>query len=300
MNTSHNGLLILACSAALSLAPVLPTAAGELAAKTAQPVGSIERGEAKKAGALLDRAVELLQKSGPQAAFAAFNDRKGDFVSGPYYVYVVGMEGIMHANGGAPDVLVGKNMLDLRDAAGKPLIRELLDAAKRKDSGAIEYHWLNRANNRVENKTTLFRKVGSQVVAVGYYLPRSTVEQAKELLGKAVDEVKKAGAGAAIKAFNDPKGRFIRGDLYVFAIGLDDGNYRASGAVPQLSGQNASELHDAAGKPMIQEMIALAKKQGKGQVSYVWLNPATNAVEPKHSVIQRVDDMLLGVGYYEK
>ena len=300
MKTRRYGLVILACSAALSLAPHLQAVAGEAPATTARPPGSIERGETKKAAALLDRAVDYLQKSGPEQAFAAFNNRKGDFVNGPYYVYVVGMEGIMHANGGAPDVLVGKNVLDLRDAAGKSLIRELLQEAKRKDSGTIEYRWLNRANNRVENKTTQFRKVGNQVVAVGYYLPRSTVEQAQELLDKAVSEVKKVGASAAIKAFNDPKGGFIRGDLYVFVVGLTDGNYRASGAAPQLSGQNASELHDAAGKPMIQEMIALAKQKGNGQVNYVWLNPATNAVEPKHSVIQRVDDMLLGVGYYEK
>ncbi len=300
MKTTHYGLLILACSAALSVAPSVHAVSGEVVAKTAQPLGSIERGEAKKAGALLDRAVDYLQKNGPEQAFAAFNNRNGDFISGQYYVYVVGLDGIMYANGGAPDVLVGKNALDLRDAAGKPLIRELLDAAASHDSGTIEYHWLNRTDNRVENKTTKFRKVGSHVVAVGYYIPHATVEQAQELLGKAVAEVKKAGAIAAFKKFNDPKGGFIRGDLYVFAIGLEDGKYRASGAAPQLRGQNASKLHDAAGKPMNQEMIALAKKKGSGQVDYVWLNPATNAVEPKHSVIQRVGDVLLGVGYYEK
>jgi cytochrome c len=32
----------------------------------------------------------------------------------------------------------------------------------------------------------------------------------------------------------------------------------------------------------------------------VWRNPATNAVESKHSLIQRVGDVLLGVGYYTK
>lgn len=300
MKTTHYGLLILACSAALSVAPSLHAVAGEVIAKTAQPLGSIERGEAKKAGALLDRAVDYLQKNSPEQAFAAFNNRNGDFVSSPYYVYVVGQDGIMYANGGAPDVLTGKNVLDLRDAAGKPLIRELLDAAASHDSGTIEYHWLNRADNRVENKITKFRKVGSHVVAVGYYIPHATVEQARELLGKAVAEVKKVGASAAFKEFNDPKGRFVRGDLYVFAIGLKDGKYRASGAAPQLSGQKASELHDAAGKPVIQEMITLAKKKGSGQVDYVWRNPATNAVEPKHSLIQRVGDVLLGVGYYER
>ena len=44
----------------------------------------------------------------------------------------------------------------------------------------------------------------------------------------------------------------------------------------------------------------LARKQGSGSVDYVWRNPATNAVEQKHTLIQRVDDVLLGVGYYTR
>jgi cytochrome c len=146
----------------------------------------------------------------------------------------------------------------------------------------------------------MFRKVGSHVVAVGYYTPRATVEQARDLLRRAVSEMGKAGSKAAFKEFNNPDGGFNRGDLYVFAIGLEDGKYRASGATPQQSGQKASDLRDAAGKPLVREMITLAKEKGSGQVDYVWRNPATNAVESKHSLIQRVDDVLLGVGYYEK
>ena len=57
---------------------------------------------------------------------------------------------------------------------------------------------------------------------------------------------------------------------------------------------------DAAGKPVFQEMIALAKSKGSGTVDYVWRNPATNAVEQKHTCIQRVGDVVLGVGYYTK
>jgi cytochrome c len=291
-------LLLLAWSAAFAVVPGLAVAAGEAVA-TAQPVGSIERGEAKNANALLERAVDYLQSKGPEQAFAAFNNRQGPFVSGPYYVYAVGLDGVMHANGGAPDVLTGTNTLELRDASGKPLIRELLQAAASHDSGTIEYRWLNRADNRVENKTANFRKVGKYVLVVGYYTPRATQEEARDLLDRAVAEVRKSGA-AAFKTFSDPAGGFVRGDLYVFAIGLDDGKYRATGAAPQQVGQNVSELRDAAGKPLIREMITMAKEKGSGNVSYVWRNPATNAIESKSSLIQRVDDVLLGVGYYAK
>ena len=65
-------------------------------------------------------------------------------------------------------------------------------------------------------------------------------------------------------------------------------------------GVDVRNVNDAAGKPLFKEMIELARKQGSGTVDYVWRNPATNAVEQKHTLIQRVDDVLLGVGYYTR
>ncbi|HAT33031.1 MAG TPA: chemotaxis protein [Janthinobacterium sp.] len=290
MKTPHYGAWILA--AAFAIAPAAQAGGG------ATPLGSIERGEAKSAAALLESAVAYLKRHGERQAYAAFNKRDGAFVHGPYYVYVVGLDGIMLANGGAPDVLSGSNALELRDAAGKPLVRALLDAAAAKDSGSIEYRWLNRADNRIEDKTASYRKVGKEVVVVGYYTPHATPEQAREMLERAVAKLKSEGGGAAFKAFNDPRGGFVQGDLYVFAVGLEDGKYRASGASPRQTGQNASELHDAAGKALMRDMIVLAKEKGGGEVDYVWRNPATNGVEAKHSLIERVGDVLLGVGYY--
>jgi len=134
MKTTHYGSLLLA--AALSAAPCLQAAAAPAAGATA-PAGSVERGEAKAADAMLERAVGYLKKNGDKRAYAAFNNPKGGFVQGQYYVYVVGMDGTMYANGGAPGVLAGKNAYDLHDAAGKPLIRELLEAAAKADTGQI-------------------------------------------------------------------------------------------------------------------------------------------------------------------
>ncbi len=297
MKTMPAGLLVLALSATLNVAPAF-AAAPEAPATRA--VGAIERAEAKAAAALLADAVAYLKKHGSDKSFKAFNNRKGPFVQGAHYVYVVSSDGIMYANGGAPEVLVGVDVTDLRDEAGKPFMRELLGMARNGDTGVVEYRWLNRTDNRVENKTASFRKVGKYIVCVGYYIPRSTIEEAQALLEKAVAQIQKAGAGPAYQSFNDREGSFVRGDLYVFAIGIDDGKYRAYGASPQMSGTDARNLHDAAGKLLVQEMITLAKEKGSGTVDYVWRNPATNAVEPKHSLIQRVGDVLVGVGYYSK
>ena len=292
-------LLILALTSALAIAPIVhaANAPGKTAPKS---LGVIERTDVEQSTALLERAVAYLQANGPEKALAAFNQRKGVFVSDEYYVFAVGTDGILHASGGTSHSLVGLNVLGLQDAAGKPFIRDMLEMAKTRDSGVVEYRWLNQVDNRLENKTDQFRKVGNYIVCVGYYTPRAYAEQARAMLDKAVALLKKSGGKSAFKAFNDPQGGFVIDDEYVFAIDLKDGKYRASGAAPSLVGVDVRELNDAAGKPLFKDMIALAKQKGSGSVEYVWRNPATNAVETKHSLIQRVGDVLLGVGYYTK
>ncbi len=299
MKFTRPHLFMLALSVAMTIAPIVNAATTDLPIRTSA-VGSVERGDAKRATALLDRAVDYLQKNGPEQSFGAFNERKGTFTSNEFYVFAVGTDGILYASGGASNGLVGLNVLNLRDAAGKSFIRDMLELAKTNESGVVEYHWLNQIDNHLENKTSQFRKVGNYLVCVGYYIPRASAEEAKALLSKAVAFLKRSGTETAFRTFNNPQGGYVINDEYVFAINLDDGKYLASGASPTLTGADVRELSDAAGKPLFKEMIALAKQKGSGTVAYVWRNPATNAIEQKHSLIQRVGNVLLGVGYYTK
>ena len=289
-------------AAGLCLACGLLLAPGAYAVDAANPqhLGSVDRAKASRASELLDAAVAFLRHNGPQQAFAAFNDPKGSFVYGPYYVFVVGPDGLMRANGGTQMSLAGVNALELRDAAGKPMIRDLLALAAQQPSGSMEYRWLNPEDHRIEVKLSLYQKVDDNVVSVGYYTPRATRQDAQALLGRAVAYVQQAGPEQAFAAFNNPQGGFMQDDQYVFVVGLDDGRYRASGASPQLNGMDVRGIRDAAGTPLFETMIALARKDGSGTVEYVWRNPATNAVESKHTLIQRVGDVLLGVGYYTR
>jgi hypothetical protein len=109
MKCNRLGLLGLALTSALICAP----AAYAANAVAPTPLGSIERAKAKRAVELLNGAVDYLKNNGPEKYFAAFNDAKGQFVNGPYYVYVVGLDGFMHANGGSQIALAGKNAMDL-------------------------------------------------------------------------------------------------------------------------------------------------------------------------------------------
>ena len=256
-----------------------------------------ERSEAKRAQALLDKAVAYYKEKGDKAlpGFTA----GGDFVDGEYYIFVVSTAGKMLASGGSSALLIGQDVNRLRDASGKMFMRELLDTAKTQGAGVIEYQWLNQKTAKVEAKTTLYRKVGDAIIAAGYYLPRSSPQEAKGMLEEAVDTLKKKGPDA-FAAFNDPKGEFVHDDLYVFAVGIDDAMFHAHGAAPSLVGKPAAELRDAQGKEIIKEMLAVVKVKGSGEVGYVWRNPVTNRVETKHSMVQKVDKYMLGVGYYTK
>lgn len=128
---------------------------------------------------------------------------------------------------------------------------------------------------------------------------RASVEQARALLDKAVAQLTRDGPDKTFAAFNDRNGGFIVNELYVFAFDMD-GKYMASGANPRLAGTDARDLTDAEGKLLVREMIEIASRKGQGEVDYVWLNRIDNAVEKKHSLIRRVNDYVVGVGYYVK
>jgi len=141
--------------AALALAP-LPLAAGT------------PHATAGDARAMLERAVTRMKSAGAKRALAEFNRTKGQFNTGELYVFVFNLDGIYEAYGARPD-LVGKDVSDLTDAEGKPIVREMIEIPRTTGHGKINYVWLNRADNRVEHKMSLVELVGDHVVGVGYY-----------------------------------------------------------------------------------------------------------------------------------
>jgi cytochrome c len=277
---------------------LIATLAGLLMLTLGLPVIAAERATPREARVLFDQAVKFIQSNPPEKALSAFSDTKGPFVKKDLYVYVIDRQGTYLANGAAPDSLVGMKVLDSVDAAGKPLFREMIAVTEKQNEARINYVWLNRKTNHVEPKFAWLFRHGDYILGVGYYAPRATADDARKMLDTAVALVKKQGPAMAANSFNNPKGSFVRDDLYVFAVNLDDGKFEAHGANPKWTGTNASELHDVEGHALVEDMIKLAKTRGEGTVDYVWRNPVTNAIEKKRSFIRRVDKTMLGVGFY--
>ena len=274
--------------------------AGMLMFTMSSLTSAAEHSTPREARAMFDQAVKYLQINGPEKSWAAFNNRQGAFVKKDLYVYVIDRKGTYIANGAAPDSLVGLNVLDSVDAAGNPLFRQMIAVTEKQDEARIRYVWLNRKHNHVEPKVAYLHREGDYILGVGYYAPRSTSDDARKLLDAASAQIKKQGMAKALASFNDTRGNFIHDDLYVFAVNLQSGKFEAHGMNPKWTGTDASDLHDVEGKPLVKEMLALAKSKGEGTVDYVWRNPVTNTVEKKRTFIRRENGSLIGVGFYSE
>ncbi len=84
-----------------------------------------DRGTLEEAKAMSLRAADLLRQEGPDKAFPVFNDKAGAFHDRDLYVMVYDNTGLNVAHG-ANAALIGKQLIDLKDTDGKPLIRELV------------------------------------------------------------------------------------------------------------------------------------------------------------------------------
>ena len=124
-------------------------------------------------------------------------------------------------------------------------------------------------------------------------------EDAVALVEKAIAHVKAVGKEKALADFNDPKGAFVKGDIYVFAYSMD-GMITAHPMNAKLIGKDMTEVKDSDGKPFTKEFIATVKGPGKGWVDYNWTNPTSKKVEAKTSYVAKAtDDMFVGCGIYK-
>lgn len=117
-------------------------------------------------------------------------------------------------------------------------------------------------------------------------------------VNEARDFVLAEGRDKALQVFNDPLGKFVRGELYIIAYDFN-GTRLAHPFQPQAIGQSALNATDPNGVALVRNMIEEAKK-GSGFTYYVWPNPThSNESELKLTYVQKVDDGLwLGAGVY--
>jgi cytochrome c len=121
-----------------------------------------------EAVAMVKRAVKFLKENGREKAFAEFSNPKGSFVDRELYIVVFSMNGINLAHGNNTKI-IGKNLIDMKDNEGRPIIRNFIDIAQTKGSGWFDYKWPNPVSRAVEGKSTYLEKYEDLIVGVGIY-----------------------------------------------------------------------------------------------------------------------------------
>ncbi|NEX63440.1 histidine kinase [Noviherbaspirillum sp. 17J57-3] len=130
-----------------------------------------DRASADDAVAMVKKAVAAIKANGKDKAFADFADPANkDFHDRDLYIYVYDMNGVAVAHGNNPK-MVGKNLMDMKDNDGTPIIKSFIDVANTKGKGWVDYKWPNPVTKAVERKSGYVEKVDNLVVGSGIYKP---------------------------------------------------------------------------------------------------------------------------------
>lgn len=117
---------------------------------------------------LVKRAAAYVKYQGSGKAVAEINKPKGMFDKGELYVFAYDLQGVMIAHPKHPE-LIGKNLVTIPDSEGKLFRKEIVEKAKAKGSGWVDYLYLNPETNEMEHKTTYLLKVGDLILCSGAY-----------------------------------------------------------------------------------------------------------------------------------
>ncbi len=151
MHATLKGLLI------ATVLSALPLAASMASAPTKEEVVAVVK-----------KAVDFYKANGRDKALAEFNKKDGLFAKGEDYVDVHDLNGVCVAHPISP-AKVGLNRLDQSDSAGKFYVRELVDSAKQKPSGWIEYVMKNPMSGKLQNKLAYWEAHDGLIFKAGTY-----------------------------------------------------------------------------------------------------------------------------------
>ncbi|MCX6699903.1 MAG: cache domain-containing protein [Methanomicrobiales archaeon] len=253
----------------------------------------------------VDTAVVYARGNGKEKSIADFNDPNGQFAGKDRYIFAGGYDGTVLAEPFEHEI-VGKNIPDLSDPYGIPIVRNLIDTA-RNGKGLVSYHYRNPSMNYTiqpkvsyvvdvdgtyyigaalnENTGTEFPASGMNVTAKDR-TPGELVTFVQDAAGYA----KTFGKEKALAAFIDPKGPFINGEMYIIAYDQNATNL-AHPYSPWVRGLSLEHYTDQDSVATISELSGVARRGG-GFTHTTQRIPSGESViyAPKLQYVVPVDD----------
>lgn len=142
---------------------VLSLAAGAIAA----PAQASEPSE-KDAIAMVEKGAAFMKTAGKDSMIKRINAKDPDFLQGSLYLTMRDAKGVILANPVNP-AMIGKDLVDVPDADGKLFRREILELARHKGKGWVDYKFKHPTSGKVEAKTSYIQLVGDVTLEAGIY-----------------------------------------------------------------------------------------------------------------------------------
>jgi cytochrome c len=118
--------------------------------------------------AMVQKATQHIKTAGKEKAYADFSAKDQQYTDRDLYVVVYDMSGQVLAHGQNAK-MVGKVLLDLKDADGKEFIKERVDLAKAHDHFWQDYKFTDPVTKKVLPKSMYCEKLDDTAVCAGIY-----------------------------------------------------------------------------------------------------------------------------------
>ena len=255
---------------------------------------ALDKNPAAYTRALVHQAVARYDGNGRDATIDYYNSPES--VDGQYYVFIGDENDMMIAHAPVP-ANVGKHFNDVISPDGYPAGAQVAAAAV--EGGAwTTYTYLNASTGNVETKHSWVTRHNGMIFGSGWYeegpSKSDAAAYAQSLVQRAVNLYDDLGRDGTVDYYNKPES--VDGPWYVFILRENDLRTLANGARPELVDIDPPARIDAAGYAY-GEAFAATTDEGHW-VSYVFINPATDEFESKHTWIMEHDGLLFGSGWY--
>ncbi len=173
---------------------------------------------------LVSDAAKLMTQKG-EAAFAQFGVPNSHWRHGDFYVFVYTVDGTCVFQP-EESTLVGKNLIELRDIAGRPIVRAITNVARQPEPDASDwvfYLWEELPRLTPSWKAAYIRKVVTPdhkvyALGAGLYHPKTERVFVKNNVDKAVRLLSQVGQGG-MEQLHDPS--FTVLDSYILRDGWE-------------------------------------------------------------------------------
>jgi cytochrome c len=138
------------------------------------------------------------------------------------------------------------------------------------------------------------------VSAAGAAAPEPTEKDAIAMSNRAVAVIKGQGKEELIKRITAKDPAFVQGSMYIYLRDFKTGVNTAHPFNQTIVGKDMNDVPDTNGKFYRRDIMAVATKDGKGWVDYMYKNPTNGKIEAKTVYVLRVDDVVLVTGIYKQ